>query len=211
MNTRELLTILSNSTGVSGHEYAFSSVIKQAFEEFCTSVYQDATGNIIGIRKCKKEKTYKVMLAAHMDEIGLMVKDIDDRGFISFTNIGGVDSRILLAQEVIVHGKEDLFGIIGAKPPHLQTEEESKKAVEIKDMAIDVGMDAKKVKELVSIGDIITFRSPTSCLLNNYLSGKSFDDRAGIICIIECLKELKNTDIDVDVSAVATVQGKVGL
>jgi endoglucanase len=211
MNTRDLLTILSNSTGISGHEYFFSSKIKEVFENYCQSVYQDAAGNVIGVRKARKENPYKIMLAAHMDEIGLMVKNIDEKGFIYFTNIGGVDPRILLAQEVIVHGKEDLFGVIGAKPPHLQSAEEVTKAVKMEDMVIDVGLPAEKVKELVNIGDPITFHSSSSFLLNRYICGKSLDDRAGIIVITECLKELKRSELDVEVYAVATVQEEVGL
>jgi len=211
MNTQEFLHSLSRSTGVSGHEYMYSKEIERVFHDFCDEVRSDELGNVIGIKKGNAENPKKVMLAAHMDEIGLMVKNIDEKGFISFVNIGGVDPRILLAQEVIVHGKEDLLGIIGAKPPHLQTENESNQAVKIEDLSIDVGLDYEKVKEIVSIGDTITFKAESKKLLNNYISGKSLDDRAGIIVIIECLKELKNFRHEADVFAVATVQEEVGL
>lgn len=211
MEIRDFLMSLSSSTGVSGHEYRYAAEIKEAYEKYCESVYQDNLGNVIGIKKAKRENACKVMLAAHMDEIGLMVKDIDDKGFISFTNVGGIDPRVLLAQEVIVHGKEDLFGVIGAKPPHLQGKDEMTKAVKMKDMAIDLGMNAEQVKDLVHVGDVITFHSTPTALRNNYISGKSLDDRAGIAVIMECLKELEKSEIDVDLYAVATVQEEVGL
>ncbi|MGE4284187.1 MAG: M42 family metallopeptidase [Clostridia bacterium] len=210
MNTQDLLKSLSSAVGVSGHEYIYSSQIKKAFEDYCDSVSQDSMGNVIGVIKSKKENPYKLMLAAHMDEIGLMVKEIDEKGFIHFTNIGGVDHRILLSQEVVVHGKEDLFGVIGAKPPHLQALEETKKAVKMEDMAIDVGLSAEKLREIVNIGDTITFHAAPIALLNNYFCGKSLDDRAGIIVIIECLKELQTMKTDVEIYAVATVQEEVG-
>jgi len=202
---------LSCSTGVSGHEYMYSAEIEKAFKHYCQEVLVDNIGNVIGIKQSKISSPIKIMLAAHMDEIGLMVKDIDERGFISFVSIGGVDPRILLAQEVIVHGKKDLFGIIGAKPPHLQSTEESKKAVKIEDMAIDIGLNADEAKKLVSVGDIITFQSMPKKLFNDYMSGKSFDDRAGIIVMLECLQELKNIDHEAEIYTVATVQEEVGL
>ena len=98
------------------------------------------------------------MMAAHMDEIGLMVKYIEDNGFLRFTSIGGIDPRTILGQEVIVHGKKDLFGVIGSKPPHLQEASEVNKAIKMEDMIIDIGYSKKKVEELVSIGDTITIR-----------------------------------------------------
>ncbi len=211
MNIREFLMDISNMRGVSGHEYTYSDEIKQAFEKYCESVYQDPLGNVIGIKRAKRENAFKVMLAAHMDQIGLMVKNIDDKGFIQFTNIGGVDSRILLAQEVIVHGKKDLFGVIGAKPPHLQNAEEGKKAVKMEDLSVDLGLKSEEVNKLVSVGDIITFKSTSTPLLNQYISGKALDDRAGIAIVLECLKELNNSLIDVELYAVATVQEEVGL
>ncbi len=211
MDIKEFLMDISNMRGVSGHEYTYSDTIKKAFDEYCNSVSQDQLGNVIGIRKAKSDKPFKVMLAAHMDQIGLMVKGIDDKGFIQFTNIGGVDQRILLAQEVIVHGKEDLFGLIGAKPPHLQSAEEGKNAVKMEDMSIDLGLSAEEVKELVSIGDTITFKTTSTMLQNDYLCGKALDDRAGIAIILECLKELKHTQTDIELYAVATVQEEVGI
>ncbi len=211
MDTSNLLMNLTNLTGVSGYEHICSNQIKEIFKKYCDKIQTDPVGNVLGIKKTSNKNPYKIMLAAHMDEIGLMVKSIDEYGFISFVSIGGVDQRILLAQQVTVHGKQDLFGVIAAKPPHLQTQEESKKSVKMEDMIIDVGLTEEEVKEIVTIGDVITFNPNSSYLLNNYLSGKSMDDKVGIAVIIECLKELKNIDTGVELYVVATVQEEVGL
>ena len=98
------------------------------------------------------------MLAAHMDEIGLMVKHIEENGFIRFTSIGGIDPRTILGQEVIVHGKENLFGVIGSKPPHLQEKDEIDRAIKMEDMIIDVGLNKEQLVDLVNIGDVISIK-----------------------------------------------------
>jgi len=150
------------------------------------------------------------MLAAHMDEIGLMVKDIEKGGFIRFTNIGGVDQRILPAQEVWVHGKETLFGVIGAKPPHLQESGETIKAVPMEDMAIDVGLPEEEVRKLVSVGDLITFKSPLISMQGEIVNGKSLDDRASVVLLYQTMKELDRLKFNGEIYFVATVQEEVG-
>ncbi len=211
MHVRAFLEEISGFQGVSGHEYAYAQSVQKALQTYCDKVHTDNLGNVIGVRASNRPNAPKIMLAAHMDEIGLMVKKIDDKGFIAFTNIGGIDPRILLAQEVTVHGKEDLYGIIGAKPPHLQDKSESDKAVKMEDMAIDVGLSENQLRKVVSVGDVITFKATPVSLYNDYIASKALDDRAGIAVILECLKELDNTDIPFDLYAVATVQEEVGL
>ncbi|HZK34434.1 MAG TPA: M20/M25/M40 family metallo-hydrolase, partial [Bacillota bacterium] len=152
----------------------------------------------------------KVMVAAHMDEIALMVKDIDDKGFLRFTNIGGVDQRILLTQEVTVHGREKLTGIVSALPPHLLSAVDASKAVKMKDMSIDIGFPVDRVKELVEVGDLITFNSPLVSMLGSYVNGKSIDDRAGVVMLVELMKELDRLKYQAEVCCVATVQEEVG-
>lgn len=212
MKIKEFLAQLVAIPGISGNEEAVARIISQAFEPYCQEVIIDQFYNVYG-RKTDviKEDMPKIMIAAHMDEIGLMVSDIDERGFIRFTTVGGVDPRILLAQEVEVHGKQKLFGIIGAKPPHIQRPEDAKKAIKIKDMAIDVGLPYEKVKELVSIGDAITFVSPLTDMMGQMVSGKSLDDRAGVAVLLQTMKELDALRFAADVFFVATVQEEVGV
>jgi putative aminopeptidase FrvX len=210
MEIKEFLTELIAVPGISGYEKCVAQLISQAFNPYCHDVKTDSFYNVYG-QKMGNGHGPKIMIAAHMDEIGLMVTDIDEKGFIRFTNIGGVDPRILLAQEVEVHGKENIFGVIGAKPPHLQRRGEASRATEIKDMAIDVGLPFDNVKELVSIGDIITFRSPLTPLKGQFISGKSLDDRAGVAVLLEAMKELDDLRFSADVYFVATVQEEVGV
>ena len=207
----EELMKLSNITGVSGYEWDVGNHVKAMFEKYCDTAYIDKMGNVVGIKKAARTNPKKIMIAAHLDEIGLMVKNIDENGFIRFTNIGGVDQRILPGLEVIIHGKKNLFGIIGAKSPHLQKEGEEKKSVKYEDMSIDIGMSADKAKELINVGDIISFDISACKLQNNIITGKSLDNRAGIAVIETCLSELKSYSINDDLYSVATVQEEVGL
>lgn len=211
MDSRDFLSRILDIPGVSGYEQSIAQIVAGAFKEYCSEVKTDAFLNVYGK---KVDQTVpgmpKVMLAAHMDEIGLMVRNVDENGFIQFTNVGGVDQRILLAQEVTVHGREKLFGVIGAKPPHVQEPDEAKKAVKMKDMSIDVGLSPQRVKDLVSVGDIITFRSPLTHLQGEYITGKSLDDRAGVALLYETMKELSRMRFAAEVYFVATVQEEVG-
>ncbi|HZJ82844.1 MAG TPA: M42 family metallopeptidase [Clostridia bacterium] len=211
MDAKNLLGRLIEVPGVSGYEDEVSEMIVDAFGPYCDDVRRDAFFNVYGKKTGSLEgRGPKVMLAAHMDEIGLMVKGIDDRGFISFTNIGGVDQRILLSQEVFIYGKEKLFGVIGAKPPHIQEKEETQKAMAMKDMVIDVGFSVERVKEMVSIGDLITFKSPLISLHSSNICGKSIDDRAGVVLMYETMKELDKLVYRGEIYFVATTQEEVG-
>lgn len=207
----ELIKSLSNLRGISGFEYRISDKIAEFFEKYADSVEKDRLGNVIAVKKCGRENAKKVMIEAHIDEIGLMVSDIDDNGFITFVPVGGVDRRILPSLEVVVHGKRDLPGVIGAKPPHLQESGEQNKSTKIEDMAIDTGFCAEKVRELVSVGDSITFAQSVGKLSEKEFSGKTLDDRAGVAALVNAMKNLMKIKTEVDVYAVAAVQEEVGL
>ncbi|MCC5909882.1 MAG: M42 family metallopeptidase [Clostridiaceae bacterium] len=210
MKIKDITKVLSEASGVSGNESDVAELIKKYFQEYVDNIEIDKLGNLICFKKSSKENANKIMLAAHMDEIGLMVKDVDDKGYIKFTNIGGIDQRTLLCQEVIIHGSEKIYGVIGVTPPHLTTNEERNKALTIEDLTIDVGLDKDEVDKVIKIGDIITFKRSITFLLNDWVAGKALDDRAGIVALLVCLKELKNLKHDVDVYCVATSQEEVG-
>ncbi|NLZ54338.1 MAG: M42 family metallopeptidase [Thermoanaerobacteraceae bacterium] len=210
MDIKETLANLIEPTMVSGNEFQNNDYIKEAFLNYCDNVKYDKLGNIIGLKRGLSSK-HKVMLTAHMDEIGLMVKNIDDKGFIQFTSIGGVDQRILPAQEVIIHGSKKIWGIIGNKPPHIQEQKERKKTIKVDDMFIDTGNNAREIKKYISIGDFITFKRKPVELLNGRFSSNALDDRAGIAVMLSTLKFLTKINHDLDVYVVATVQEEVGL
>lgn len=207
---KELIKTLSDLRGISGFEYRISDKIAEFFAPYADEVHKDALGNVIAVKRCGRDNAPKIMIEAHIDEIGLMVSDIDDRGFISFVPVGGVDKRILPASEVVVHGTKDLKGVIGAKPPHLQNPGEQNKSSEMSDMAVDVGMSADAVRRVVSVGDSITFAQSVG-EMGGQFSGKTLDDRAGVAAIITVMKNLVRLKLDADVYAVAAVQEEVGL
>ncbi len=211
MTITEVLEKLSNACGVAGREDEVRCLMEKFLKTSVDDVEEDKLGNIIGIKKGKKNAP-KVMLATHMDEIGLLVKIISKEGFLRFTKIGGIDDRILLAQKVIIHtGKESLHGIIGSKPPHIQKEEERKKIITHDQLFIDIGAknqeEAKKMG--VKIGDPISFDIKFRKVGKDIVIGKAFDNRIGCAVMIEAMRQLKKTKCTV--YAVGTVQEEVGL
>lgn len=210
-NAREFLSLLSSGSGVSGYEVSIASLVRERFIMLTDEVYSDTFGNVYALKKGKSLSCKKIMLAAHIDEIGLIVNTIDPRGFLHFTSIGGVDQRTLLSQEVLIHGRQVIPGIIGALPPHLLKNDDSDQAVKMEDLAIDVGLSPAKINEVIQVGDIITLKRETYPLLNNVMAGKSFDDRAGVVVMMVCLEELSRLQHTHDVIAVATTQEEVGV
>ena len=195
----QTIEYLSNMHGVSGFESSIADAVCTLFKPYVDEISIDALGSVIACKKSKKKNAKKIMLDAHMDEIGLMVTKIDDKGFLKFTNIGGIDERILPSSEVIVHAKRDILGIIGIKPPHLQSAEESKKTIKPDELAIDIGMDKEAASKLVEVGDVVTFNQKACSLLNSQMTGKSFDDRASICALLYTAEKLSSLELDVDV------------
>ncbi len=153
----------------------------------------------------------RVLLCAHSDEVALVVTDVTEDGFLRVHSNNGVDPRILPAHEVIVHGAcGALPGVCGAKPPHLQTDEDRAKAVKMKDIAVDLGLPAEKVKQLVRVGDVVTLRGPLRELANGRIAGKTFDDRACVAVLLMVMDLLKNTSLSCEAHFVATSQEEVG-
>ena len=206
-----VLKDLSTFTGVSGREKEISEYIAGLFKKYCDSLEIDRFYNVNGYKKGSAEVGKKIMIMAHHDEIGMLVKSIDENGFVKFTNIGGIDSKILLAQEVIVHGSKDIYGVIGAKPPHLLKPEETKKAVKMDDLYIDTGFDKENISKFVSIGDVITFKTYPFELKGSKLSSKCLDNRAGVAVLLDIMERLSKLSHIDDVIFVATSQEELGL
>jgi len=206
-----VLERLSNASGVAGREEKVQALMKEFMKPHVDEVKEDKLGNIIGIKKGGKDAP-KVMLAAHMDEIGLMVKNITKEGFLHFTKMGGIDDRILVAQKVIVHtNKGPITGIIGSKPPHILKEEEKKKVIEADRLFIDVGATSKENAQKIGvrIGDPISFDIKFARVGKDAVVGKAFDNRVGCAALIETLRRLPK--VDCTVYAVGTIQEEVGL
>ena len=211
MEYMTILKELSTFTGVSGSEKEISEYIANLFKKYCDKVEIDKFYNVSGYKKGSDAAGKKIMIMAHHDEIGMLVKSIDDKGFIKFTNIGGIDSKILLAQEVVVHGSKEVYGVIGAKPPHLLKPEEVKKAAKMEDLYIDTGLSKDSISKLVSIGDVITFKTYPFELKGNKLSSKCLDNRAGVSVLLDIMERLSKLNHTHDVVFVATSQEELGL
>ena len=205
---KELLRKLSNAHGVSGSEGSVFSVIKKELKGHVDEISEDTMGNLIAVKKGNK---FKVMLAAHMDEIGLMVKFIDEKGFLRFVALGGWYAPTLYNQRVVLHGtKGQCYGVIGGKPPHMMDDEERKKGVKVDDMFIDVGAcNREDVTRLgIEVGTPVTIDREFTELANNRVTGKAFDNRAGVALLIRTMQKL---DSPFTIYGVFTVQEEVGL
>ncbi len=202
-----LMKKLSEACGVSGFETEVRNLIKKEISKYVDKISEDNLGNLIVLKKGSSKNRKKIALVAHMDEIGLIVKRINN-GFIEFSKIGGIDDRILLTQRVAINGT-NLEGIINSKPIHLQKEEERKKIVKHDEMCIDVGIVGGNKKINVEKGNPISFKSEFRKLQDNVFSGKSLDNRLGVYCLIDILKKMKKPKNDI--YFVFSSQEEVGL
>ena len=202
MDTKELLYKLTNSVGVSGDERGITKTLKELLEPY-GEVSTDNLGNVF----CTLGKGYRIMLDAHIDEIGLIVKSITDDGFIKVDKVGGVDNRMLLASEVSIWGKREVKGIISTLPPHLKKDDDSK-APKLEEVAVDIGMAKEEAEKVINPGDRITFRRNFTPLLGTQISASCLDDRSGVAAVILALDMLK--DAPCKVTAMFSSQEEVG-
>ncbi len=208
INTK-LLANICEIAGAPGFEQRIRALVIKEIEPFVDSIQVDNMGNVIALKKAAKNpEGKKVMVAAHMDEIGFIVTHIDDDGFIRFATLGGFDPKTLTAQRVIIHGKKDVIGVMGSKPIHVMTPEERNKIPKITDYFIDMGMSKKEVEKHVSIGNPIT-RERELIEMGNCVNCKSIDNRVSVYILIEALKNLKK--FPYDIYGVFTVQEEVGV
>jgi len=209
----EFLKRISEASGVSGAESEVAGMVAETFGGLATRVQTDALGNVIAFKEGEglpSGEHPRIMLAGHMDEIGLMVTKVDG-AFLRFTTVGGFDVRTLLGQEVTVHGRRRLPGVIGCRPPHVLSGGENDEVVPIDQLFIDVGIAAGTLAELVEVGDVVTIRRDAVDLARGHVAGKGLDDRASVAAIALCLELLGRRHHSWDVYAVATTQEEVGL
>jgi tetrahedral aminopeptidase len=206
------LKTLIEAHAPSGYEEPVRAILRESWGGLADALEEDNLGSLIAIKRATHpgETPRKIMLAAHMDEIGMMVRDIVN-GFIFVHSIAGIDNRVMLAQPVMVHGKRPLPGIVASAPPHLLTIEARRKYPDFDELMIDVGLPAAEVEQLVRIGDLITVDVPLLELQGRRLAGKAMDDRACVAAVTVCLDVLQGMRHSWDVYAAATVQEESGL
>ncbi len=201
-----LLKKLTEAMGVSSNEDEVREIIKAEVEPYVDRYYTDMMGNLIAV-KGEDKSGPRVVLSAHMDEVGLMITKLEDSGLLKFKTVGGIDERILVSKQVQI-GKSKIPGVIGAKAIHLQQKEEQKKPIPLNKLYIDIGAKNKEEAEkLVELGDLATFTTKYS-QIGEYATGKAFDDRLGCAAIIELMQE---EEFDFPVYGVFAVQEEVGL
>lgn len=215
LDIKEHLRSLVEAHAPSGHEAPVRGILREAWDDLVDDMEEDKLGSLIGIKRAttkraKNKPARRIMLAAHMDEIGMMVREVRD-GFIFVHRISGVDNRVMLAQTVLVHGREPLQGVVASVPPHLLTAKARKKYPSFDELIIDVGLPAEKVHELVREGDLITLDVPLVDLQGKRVAAKAMDDRACVAAVTVCLDALKGMQHSWDVYATATVQEETGL
>lgn len=207
MQIKEFLSTVCALPGITGNEMAVAEYIAAAFRPFADEVKIDRLNNVIAHIKGDGPK---VVFCAHLDEIGLMVTKIEDDGSLRLCNVGGVDPRILPGMRVNVYGEQKLLGVIGAKAPHLLSEEDRKNNYKREDLHVDLGMSAQKVREQVQIGDLVTLEARFAALQNNRFATKTADDRACVAILLGAMELLQNIKHKADLYFVATCQEEIG-
>lgn len=203
---KKTLETLCQISGLSSYEEEIRKYIQEQVAPYVSSMRVDTMGNLITEKKGKKPTGQKLMLAAHMDEVGLMIRSITEEGYLKFVTVGGIDRRVLIGKRVLV-GKTRLPGIIGLKANHLVSAEERKKVPKLSDFYIDIGAEsAQEVRTLVSPGDAVVFDQEAFEFGNGKFCAKAIDDRIGCAVMLELLK----LDLPMDCTFVFTVQEEVG-
>ena len=203
-----ILKTLTELPGVSGRETAVREYLKNLLKDSADEIRTDALGNLIVFKKGSSNKN--LLFCAHMDEVGLMIHFVDERGFLRFVTVGGIDPRTLLAQRVRVQTKSGaLLGIIDTKPAHITTEADRGKALGVKELFIDLGLSAEEAKKRVEPGDWAVLDRSYEEFGDGKISAKALDNRAGVFVLAEVVRALKNPFYNV--YAVFTVQEEVGL
>lgn len=213
-DTLQMLKDLTDANGVSGNEKEPREVMRKYIEPYADEVHTDSLGSLIAVKKGKADGP-KIMVAGHLDEIGFMVTQIDEKGFLRFQTIGGWWEQVMAAQRVtVMTRKGNVPGVIGSKPPHVLKPEERKKSMNVKDMFIDVGASSKEEAMEFGIrpGDSIVPVCEFTVMKNEkYLMNKAWDNRIGCAIAIDVLKNLQGVDHPNVVYGVGTVQEEVGL
>ena len=201
----------SGIMSVSGNERknreALQELIGGVFDEYRT----DALGNHLFIKKCGRPNAPRILVDTHFDEIGMMVTDIKEGGFVTVTNIGGVDTRILPASEVIIYGKEPIYGVFAAKAPHLSTAADMEKLTPLSEMLIDTGYSKEELEELCPLGTPVGFKPIYADLLNERLAGKAFDDKACGACAVFGIDAVQRRDLAGDVYFLFSAYEETGM
>lgn len=207
LELKNVIFDLSSADGVSGEESCAAQYALKYLKNYTDDCFIK-NGNVIGNFGNRKNGTPHILIDAHIDQVGLIVTNIYESGFIGFSNVGGIDRRLLPAQQVCIHGKKKLAGVVCSTPPHLSGSDN--KINKIEDFYIDTGMSFEAVSNIVEPGDRITFASMPKELLNDRITGPALDDRSGVASILYALELLRNQKYECSFSVTFSVQEELG-
>jgi len=210
----DLLKNLCATPGVSGFEDKVATLVRAELKEAVDSVQKDQMGNIFGTKRGLSKNGPTIMVTAHMDEVGLIVKHIEETGFLRVQKLGGVPEVVLQGQRVVVCGRgQSLPGLVGQKPAHIMSETERKAIGSIDDLYVDIGATNRKEAEEfgVEIGTPITFDREFCRIGKEFVTSKALDNRVGVTAMLQIAKQLVQKDLESTICYVGTVQEEVGL
>lgn len=208
MDITEILFKLTKENGVAGDEFSAATLALNMLKSYTDDIKVDDFSNVIANFGERKDNKKHIMLDAHIDEIGLIVTYITEDGFIRVSNCGGIDRRLLLAQQVEILGNEKVYGVTTSTPPHL--EEDSTKTPKLEDIYIDTGFTKSQLEEKISLGDKIVFSNTPQNLLGKNVTSKCLDDRSGVITLLRVADMLKDEKLDCSYSIVFSSQEETG-
>lgn len=211
MKTIDRLKMLTDIPCITGFESLSAEAFSRCLEPLCDEVFVNNLGCISATKHGSGKSPKKILIDAHCDRIGLIVTGIDENGFISFSALGGIDERTLPACEVYILGKKPVYGVIGAKPPHLLTNADKKASVKIKNMLIDTGKPAEFLKENISVGDPIMIRAELFPLLGDRVTAGALDNRAGVCALFGLLEMISENSAQNTVTIKLTPGEEMGL
>lgn len=211
MNIVEILKKLTLAYGGAGDENSAALITVEALKKYTDSIIIDNLGSIIAYLNERDDSKPTVLLDAHVDEISMIVTYIGENGFIKVGACGGVDAHVLPAQQVVIFGKEKLFGVVATKPPHLAKGDDSKKTMKVNEISIDTGLSGDQARSLISLGDRVYICSNQAELLNGRFTSKAVDDRSGVTAVLYALDLLsREQSLPVNVAVSFTSQEEVG-
>lgn len=204
----ETIQKLSGAYGPAGFELEAAKTALELLRPLVEEAYLDRFGNVIGIQSCGKKAAKKLLLDAHLDEVGLIVMGHEE-GFLRFAPLGGVDARILPNRELTILTDPPRFGVVATKPPHVMTAGESDKAVALSDLLVDVGLSQDEAIRCIPVGTTMVFQEGCFALGKEQIAGKALDDRSCFAILLETLRLLQGTALDVDLYVQGSCQEEV--
>lgn len=205
MDYESILKQLCALHAPSGFEGEAAQAAASLLRPWMDEVSIDRMGNVVGVRRCGRENAPKLLLDAHLDEIGFIITGHED-GFLRFDDLGGVDPRMLPGRELTIMTQPPIHGVVACLPPHVQSKEDMDKSLPIEELVIDVGLSQEEAQRLVPVGTPAVFRASCMALGTDVLSGKSLDDRSCFAILLDTAERLKNKELDVDLYVLGSTQ-----